>query len=110
MDNEENNQPEEQSRFQQLKKRILDAYTYCTTGVWRDSRRTWKVEVVKIINISVRSFLDRDLQSQACAMTFRMLLALVPSLALLLAIGRGFGFQELLQNQLYSYLPSQHVP
>lgn len=109
MDNEDNNQQEEQSRFQQLKKRIFDAYTYCTTGVWRDSRRTWKVEAVKIINISVRSFLDRDLQSQACAMTFRMLLALVPALALLLAIGRGFGFQELLQNQLYSYLPSQHV-
>ncbi|MDE5838983.1 MAG: YihY/virulence factor BrkB family protein, partial [Paramuribaculum sp.] len=92
-----------------IKQRILNFYTYCSTGVWRDTRRTWKVEAVKIINISLRSFLDRDLQSQACAMTFRTLLAVVPALALLLAIGRGFGFQDLLQNQLYSYFPSQHV-
>ena len=109
MSNETTDTRETSSRFQAIKQRILDLYTYCTTGVWRDPRRTWKVETVKIINISVRSFLDRDLQSQACAMTFRTLLALVPALALLLAIGRGFGFQELLQNQLYSYLPSQHV-
>ena len=94
-------------RIKALKQNIIDKYTYCTTGVWRDSRTTWKVETVKIINLSVRSFLDRDLQSQACAMAFRTILALVPALALLLAIGRGFGFQELLKEQLYSYFPSQ---
>ena len=63
-------------RIKALKQNIIDKYTYCTTGVWRDSRTTWKVETVKIINLSVRSFLDRDLQSQACAMAFRTILAL----------------------------------
>lgn len=96
-------------RLMKIKQRIINLYTYCATGVWRDTRRNWKVEAVKIINISVRSFLDRDLQTQACAMTFRTLLAVVPALALLLAIGRGFGFQDILQNQLYAYFPSQHT-
>ncbi|MDE5642661.1 MAG: YihY/virulence factor BrkB family protein, partial [Muribaculaceae bacterium] len=32
----------------------------------------------------------------------------VPALALLFAIGRGFGFQKLLQDELYSYFPAQH--
>lgn len=109
MDKEQNDTSDSITKFQRIRQRILDFYTYCTTGVWRDSRRTWKVEAVKIINISVRSFMDRDLQSQACSMTYRTLLALVPALALILAIGRGFGFQELLQNQLYSYFPSQHT-
>lgn len=76
--------------------------------MWRDSRETWKVKAVKIANLSVRGFLNADLQTQACAMTFRTLLALVPALALLLAIARGFGFQDLLQQQLYYSLPSQH--
>lgn len=41
-------------------------------------------------------------------MTYRTLLAIVPALALLFAIGRGFGFQKLLQNELYNYFPAQH--
>lgn len=36
-----------------------------------------------------------------------MLLAIVPALALLFAIGRGFGFQNILTTQLFGYFPSQ---
>lgn len=82
-------------------------WEYVSAGVWRDTRDTWKVRAVKIANISVRGFLNSDLQSQACAMTFRMLLAIVPVLALVFAIGRGFGFQNLLESELLHYLPSQ---
>ena len=57
----------------------------------------------------MRSFLDRDLQSQACALTYRTLLAIVPALALLFAIGRGFGFQNIMESQIESYLPSQRM-
>ncbi len=35
--------------------------------------------------------------------------SLVPALALLLAIGRGFGLQQILQDQLIKYFPSQHT-
>lgn len=100
--------PAKESKFARLAERIKTAYDYCAGGVWRDSRETWKVKAVKIANLSVRGFLNADLQTQACAMTFRTLLALVPALALLLAIARGFGFQDLLQQQLYYSLPSQH--
>lgn len=85
------------------------AYAYCSAGVWRDTRKTWRVNVVKIANLSVKGFLSSDLQTQACAMTFRMLLAVVPALALILAIATGFGFQNLLKEELYSYFPSQHT-
>lgn len=51
--------------------------------------------------------MDANLQSQACAMTYRTLLAIVPALAMLFAVGRGFGIQTFLQNQLYELLPGQ---
>lgn len=35
------------------------------------------------------------------------MLALVPALALLFAISRGFGFQDMVQNELYVYFPAQ---
>lgn len=80
---------------------------YASTGVWHDRRNSLLVRLVKIVNLTVKSFMSTDLQSTACALTYRLLLALVPALALLFAIGRGFGFQNLLTTQLFSYFPSQ---
>lgn len=97
------------SKMTRIKNRVLTLWEYCSAGVWNDTRNTWKVNTIKTINLSVRSFLDRDLQSQACALTYRTLLAIVPALALLFAIGRGFGFQNMIESQIESYLPSQRV-
>ncbi len=94
-------------RIMRLVERGKAAYEYCVTGVWRDTDDNWRVRLVKIVNLTVRGFLDRDLQSKACALTYRMLLAIVPALALIFAIGRGFGFQNILQKELLDYLPSQ---
>ena len=107
MANKNNPSSPASSRFAVYIARIMALWQYVSKGVWRDQRRTWKVNTVKTINLSVRSFLSSDLQSQACALTYSTLLAIVPALALLFAIGRGFGFQDLLKQQLYSYFPSQ---
>lgn len=87
--------------------RIKSFAAYCSTGVWSDTRRTWRVNTIKTINLTVRSFLNTDLQNRASALTYNTLLAIVPALALLFAIGRGFGFENLLQTQLFQALPSQ---
>lgn len=95
-------------RFNHITAWVIRQWKYCSGGVWNDIGRGWRTTTVKTLNLSVRSFLDGDLQTQACAMTYRTLLAIVPALALLFAIGRGFGFQNLLQDELYSYFPAQH--
>ncbi len=82
---------------------------YCSKGVWQDTRRHWWVNLIKTLNLSVQSFLSRDVQSQAMAMAFRTLLAMVPALALFFAIGRGFGLQNVLRNELYRLLPAQQT-
>ncbi len=82
-------------------------WEYVSDGVWHDSRHTLKVNVIKTLNLSIRSFLNSDMQTQACAMTYRTLLAIVPALALLFAIGRGFGFQNMLQDELFHVFPAQ---
>ena len=94
-------------RQESLWQRIDRNLRYCVSGVWNDTHASWQVQAVKIINLSVRSFLDRDLQTQACALTYRTVLAIVPALAMLFAIGRGFGFQKLLQSELFRYFPAQ---
>ncbi|MDE6417716.1 MAG: YihY/virulence factor BrkB family protein, partial [Duncaniella sp.] len=96
-----------EGRIARLTARISRLWEYCSAGVWNDHRDLLKVNVVKTLNLTVRTFLSTDLQTKACGMTYRTLLAIVPVLALLFAIGRGFGFQTIVQNQLFNLVPSQ---
>lgn len=93
-----------------LLQRIERNIRYCISDVWQDTRPYWTVKAVKVINLSIRSFMDRDLQVRSCALTYNTVLAVVPALAMLFAIARGFGFQNLLQSELFRYFPAQrHV-
>lgn len=90
-----------------LAEKVRAIYDYVSSGVWSDTRSGWKVNTIKTLNLSVRSFFNSDLQNRACGLTYQTLLAIVPALALLFAIARGFGFQNLIQSQLMSYFPAQ---
>lgn len=87
--------------------RLSRAYTYCTSGIWEDTRPKMSVRILKTINLSVQSFLNRDLQIKSMSITYQTILALVPALALLLAISRGFGFQDTVVKELFNYFPAQ---
>lgn len=95
-------------KYKVLYARVLKLADYCWTGVWRDASSAMGVRCIKIVNLSVRTFLDSDLQSRAAALTYRTLLAIVPAFALIFAIGRGFNLQDLIQSELYKFFPAQH--
>ncbi len=92
------------SKSVDMAKKVIN---YCMDGVWSDTRSGIVINIIKTINLSVKSFFNADIQSTACAMAFRTLLATVPVLALLFAIGRGFGFASLMQTSLFNYFPAQ---
>lgn len=93
--------------FQKFISKVVNWWNYFNIGVWRETRSNLKINTVKTVSLSFQSFLNTDLQSKACAMAFRTMLALVPALALLFAIGRGFGFQTLIEDELYGLFPGQ---
>ncbi|MGM9803248.1 MAG: YihY/virulence factor BrkB family protein [Muribaculaceae bacterium] len=53
------------------------------------------------------SYFDKDFQQTACALTYRTLLAVVPFLAMVFAIARGFNVQNFLLEQLTEHFKSQ---
>ncbi len=83
------------------------AYAYVTEGVWSDPSDNLRTRMVKTLNLTLRAFFDSSLQTKSMSLTYQTVLSIVPAFALLVAIGRGFGFQDLLQSQLYQYFPSQ---
>lgn len=89
------------------KRWVMRSYRYCLSGVWQDTRSTWWINLIKIINLSATSFLDKNLQQKASALTYSSILALVPVLAMIFAIGRGFGFQNMVEAGLLKFIPLQ---
>lgn len=106
---DDNITPKAPGRIGRLVDKAIGLWDYVNTGIWSDTRRKWWINVLRTVNLSVNSFLNRDIQTQACAMTYRTMLAVVPALALLLAIGRGFGISQVLQDELYQLFPAQRV-
>ena len=86
---------------------INRGWQFAYKGVWQSPKNTVWVKTLKTLNLTFTSFFDRDLQTRASSLTFDTLLALVPALALIFAIGRGFGLQDLLRDQLFTYFPAQ---
>lgn len=72
------------------------------TGAWKTLRN-----FVRVVRITAKRFLDDELQLRASALTYSTLLAIVPMLALLIAIAGGFGFENIIESQLFSYFPAQ---
>lgn len=93
--------------FDRIIEKIEKQIQYVSSGVWSDPRKTMKVRLVKTINLTVQAFLNRDLQIKSMAITYQTVFAMVPALAMLLAISKGFGFQDMVEKELYTYFPSQ---
>ena len=94
-------------RLQMRRLRML--YAYCTENVWKDPRNVWYVRLLKIVNLSVKSFFDKNIQTLASSLTYTTLLAIIPLLSLLLAIAKGFGFQDFVTHDLYRIFPAQSI-
>ena len=101
------NSGKKQALFPRLMAKARSAYDYYNTGVWASTKNTIGVRLIKTLNLSIRSFLDRGLQAKSMALTYSTVLAIVPAFALLVAIGRGFGLQNMITRELYVYFPSQ---
>lgn len=82
-------------------------YEYVTDGVWSDPRDTIGIRIVKTGNLTMSAFFNSSLQNKSMSLTYQTVLSIVPAFALLVAIGRGFGLQDMLQSQLYQFFPSQ---
>ncbi len=82
--------------------RLID---FITTDIWRirlqDTPRSksFFLKQLRIVILAVRGF-DEDRCHLACALTFYSLLSIVPVIAILFGIAKGFGFQEMLEKEL----------
>ena len=81
-------------------------YNFVRYGIWHrtgEEFSRWKrvaFITLRTIVLSVRGFMDDQLNIRANALTYSMTFALVPILAAVLAISKGFGFEGVIENYL----------
>ncbi len=56
---------------------------------------------LRSIVITIRGFFDNNINTRANALTYSIMFAIVPILALVLAIAKGFGFEHIIEQKLY---------
>lgn len=86
---------------------------FITTEIWHieSKNASWSksffLRQLRVIVLAFRGFKEDKLQLRASALTLYSLLAIVPVLAMIFAVAKGFGFETLLQDQLITRFPGQ---
>lgn len=99
--------------IEKIKNFIKRVIRFLTYEIWRlnkrdrSSRKTSFYNIIKAFILTVRNIDGSQLFTRASALTYSTLLSIVPMLAVLFAIARGFGFQNIVKSQLFSYFAGQ---
>ncbi|WP_321436927.1 YihY/virulence factor BrkB family protein [uncultured Bacteroides sp.] len=98
-----------------MNKKIKIFLNFITYDIWRVSEAEVThakfsfYNIIKTIILAVRRFTTDRITDKASALTYSTLLSIVPLLAILFAIARGFGFDHMMEEQVRSGLGSQEV-
>lgn len=86
--------------------KIPDIWKFLTYDIWRITesevtKTTYALyNIIKTVSVCVTRFTKDRLVNKASALTYSTLLAIVPILAVLFAIARGFGFDNVMEEQI----------
>ena len=89
---------------------IRRAVLFVKTDVYRvnedelTNSKRMLVRLLKKIILSIREFISDALPQKAASLTYYTTLAIIPIFALVLAIGRGFGFQDTIEEFIMNIL------
>ena len=106
-------QNKEKGWFAKFKVKISDFIDFLTYRIWRldsthlSGKRNILYNGMRALIMTIRYSQELQINVRAASLTYRTLLSLVPGLAVLFAISRGFGLQNIIQSQLFTYFPGQ---
>ena len=84
-------------------KQIEKVVQFFETGMWRITQgdvspvRYLLLEILKKVVLAIRFFTAKRVLQKASALTYSMMLAIVPILAVVFAIARGFGYNKYIE-------------
>lgn len=98
-----------------MNKKIRTLISFVTDDIWRVTEtevtksKFLLYKIIKTFILSIKRFNQDRIINKASALTYSTLLSIVPILAILFAIARGFGYSNLMEKQVRYGLGTQQV-
>lgn len=95
------------------KKIVSQTQKFIREDIWNTSPeqhspgRYFLIRQIKIFFIAFREFFDKKIQMRASALTYYTLLSVVPVVAMVFGIAKGFGLEQRLEAEITSHLKGQ---
>src|SRR5512140_2174757 len=86
---------------------------YFQTDIWRmrlrdhSPRKSFVIRLLRIVVLAVRGFNENKCKFKASALTFFTLLSIVPIIAMMFGIAKGFGLEKQVEAQLMASMEGQ---
>ena len=101
-----------------LSLRAFDAWLnkmvdFITVDIWRirledlPFGKSFIIKQIRIILLTLRGFIEDKCFFRASSLTFNTLLSIVPVVAILFGVAKGFGFEALLRREILEKFPGQ---
>ncbi len=102
-------------RVERMGAKVRELIHFLTYGIWRSdpdklsNKRNILYNATKTIILTVRNIRDLNIAANARSLTYRTLLSIVPLLAVLFAIARGFGIENILESSIFNMFTTTAV-
>jgi membrane protein len=105
--------PDPSPAIETAKAKLSGTLQFVTDDIWRTrpgDLPPWKraiVRMLRVVSLAIRGFREDFCALRATSLTFYTLLSIVPVAAMAFGIAKGFGFQKILEQQLFENFPGQ---
>ena len=101
---------EKPGRLELMKIRVKELLHFLSYGIWRQNPETLSnkknilYDSIKTVILTVRNVQELNIPASARSLTYRTLLSIVPLLAVIFAIARGFGIENIMESSILSFM------
>jgi membrane protein len=101
---------EKPGRIALLKIKFKELMSFLSYDIWRQNPQTLSnnknilYNAIKTAILTVRNTKEQNIPASARSLTYRTILSIVPLLAILFAIARGFGIENILESTVSNFL------
>jgi len=101
---------EKPGRLEQLRIRGKALLHFLSYDIWRQNpetlsnKRNILYNATKTVMLTVRNIQELDIAASSRSLTFRTLLSIVPLLAVIFAIARGFGIENIMESSIFNFM------
>lgn len=105
-------EPEEEKpgKLELMRIKVKALIHFLSYEIWRQNPETLSgkknilYNTIKTVILTVRNVQELDIAASARSLTYRTLLSIVPLLAILFAIARGFGIENIMESSIFNFM------